>query len=177
MKDEGRTYIADLREILQEFAQLAFNGEKIYSNIAKVVSVDQAEKTCSVDVINGPNIEDVRLQQLSDDNGFLVVPSIGSLVIISWTDKTTAFVSMFSQIDSIIYQGGANGGLAITPTLVENLNKNNDILTALLNILTGAPIPEPGNGSPSALQAALGASLAGLSVGDFSAIENDKFLH
>lgn len=174
---KGRTYKDDLRNLMNEFTRLILNAERFYSQVAKVVSVDETEKTCSVEVLNGPEISDVRLQQLSGDNGFLMVPTVDSLVIISYTDKTTAFVSMFSYIDRVIFQGGTNGGLTITPELVSNLDKNNQILQDLLTVLTGAPIPEPGNGAPSALQAALSVLLTGKTVGDFSGVENVKFKH
>lgn len=174
---KGRTYKGDLRELIQEFSRLVLDNEKIYSQIAKVLSVDESEKTCVVEVIDGAEIEGVRLQQLAGDSGFLMVPTIDSLVIISYTDKTTAYVSMFSYIDKVIFQGGNNGGLTITPELVTNLDKNNAILTDLLNVITGAPIPEPGNGAPSALQAALAAAFGVKDVGDFSAIENVNFKH
>lgn len=175
--NNGKTYKGDLRELLQEFTRLVLNSEKIYSQIAKVISVDSSDKLCTVEVVDGAEIEGVRLQQLAGDNGLLMIPSIDSMVIISYTDKTTAYVSMFSYIDSVVFQGGNNGGLTITPELVNNLDKNNDIIQGMLNIINGPPIPEPGNGAPSAFQTALAGALAGLAVGDFSAIENVNFKH
>ncbi len=79
--------------------------------------------------------------------------------------------------DIITINGGKNGGLTITPKLVQELNKTNQVLQAVITILTGAPIPEPGNNSPSALQGALSLALTGKQVGDFSEIENKKITH
>lgn len=81
------------------------------------------------------------------------------------------------QEGEVIINGGNNGGMTITPTLRAELQKNNAILQALLNVINGAPIPEPGQGSPSALQSALSGAVTGRQVGDFSQIENDKVKH
>ena len=81
------------------------------------------------------------------------------------------------QEGEVIINGGNNGGMTITPTLRAELQKNNVILQALLNVINGAPIPEPGQGAPSALQSALSGAVTGRQVGDFSNIENDKVKH
>ena len=81
------------------------------------------------------------------------------------------------QEGEVIINGGNNGGMTITPTLRAELEKNNAILQALLNVINGAPIPEPGQGAPSALQSALSGAVTGRQVGDFSNIENDKVKH
>ena len=69
------------------------------------------------------------------------------------------------------------GGVIKVEELKTQLEKNNQILSALLNVIKGASIPEPGNGSPSALQAVLAAALASSQVGDFSQIASDKVFH
>ena len=69
------------------------------------------------------------------------------------------------------------GGLIKVEELKTQLAKNNQILQILLTIIRGAPVPEPGLGSPSALQAALAIALSTTAVGDFSQIESDKVFH
>lgn len=173
----GKTYKENLGELLISFTRWVNNNENYYSSLAKIISVDETEKTCVVEIIDGAELEDVRLEQVSSEEGFLIIPSVDSIVIISWTDKTSAYVSMYSQIDRIIFQNGTNGGLTITPDLVTELDKTNSLLTALINIINGPPIPEPGNGDPSAFQSALSGALAGQQLGDYSNIENENFLH
>ena len=73
--------------------------------------------------------------------------------------------------------GKGYGGLIKVESLKDELAKNNQILQAILTIITGATIPEPGNGSPSALQKALQLALTGKQVGDFSNIASDKVFH
>lgn len=110
--------------------------------------------------------------------GIVITPVTGSSVIISRIGASDElFVEMFSEVESIVFDGGVNGGLAITPKLVQELNKNNTLLQAIITILSGSPIPEPGNGSPSALQTALKGAISGKELGDFSEIENSKIKH
>ena len=116
----------------------------------------------------------------------MVVPEVDSYVLVGLIEnrKESAFICAFGKVKKIklitedIELGGANfGGLTKTPELVTQLNKNNDLLTAMLSIINGAPILEPGNGSPSALQTSLKSALTGKSLGDFSNLENEKVKH
>lgn len=99
------------------------------------------------------------------------------LIAIVEGDEATAFLLYADEAELIQFNGGENGGLTITPTLKENLDKNNDILEALLNVINGGPILEPGNGSASALQTALQTAVAGKEIGDFTNIENSIITH
>ena len=87
------------------------------------------------------------------------------------------FVEMFSEVESIVIDGGENGGLTITPKLVDELGKTNSLLQAFITVISGATVPEPGNGSPSALQIALKGAITGKQLGDYSEIENTKIKH
>jgi hypothetical protein len=137
---------------------------------------------------------DVSLRANIDEThtGFINYPKVGSIVVVGLIEPTasSAVVLMCSEIektaikingitqkwdsDLIEMNGGQLGGLVKVQPLTEGLNKNNQILGALLTIINGAPIPEPGNGAPSALQIALKAVFAASQVGDFSQIENPK---
>ena len=68
------------------------------------------------------------------------------------------------------------GGLIKVNELKTQLEKNNTILSTFLQTLKN-PIPEPGNGSPSAFQSALNTALATAQVADLSGIESEKVLH
>lgn len=57
---------------------------------------------------------------------------------------------------------------------VEELNKDNDILSSILDIITGSTIMEPGEGAPSAFQAALKSAVSGKNVADYSQIKSKK---
>jgi hypothetical protein len=53
----------------------------------------------------------------------------------------------------------ADKKIALAPPTKDNFDKLKDHLQALEAVITGAPIPEPGNGSPSAFQTALQAAI------------------
>jgi hypothetical protein len=73
---------------------------------AKVTEVDEEEFTCKVDLDNDLIIEDVRLRSIIDKEkkGFCFIPAIDSIVLISRIRGANEFfVSMFSEIDKIIF--------------------------------------------------------------------------
>lgn len=72
--------------------------------------------------------------------------------------------------------GSDYGGLIKIEELKMQLQKNTAILNGLLGVLK-APVTEPGNGSPSAFQAALFGAIGTMQTGDFSNIENKKVVH
>lgn len=108
-----------------------------------------------------------------------VKPVVGTdcLIAIIENAETATFMLFADETELIQYNNGENGGLTITPNLVEQLDKNNKVLNALLNVLTGTTIVEAGNGAASSLQIALNTALTGLELGDFSNIENTKITH
>jgi len=110
--------------------------------------------------------------------GMVITPVSKSSVIVSRIGNSDEmFVEMFSEVESIVFDGGENGGLTITPKLVEELGKTNSLLQAFITVISGATVPEPGNGSPSALQIALKGAITGKQLGDYSEIENTKIKH
>lgn len=140
-----KSYKEDLREVLTSFVFDAISGENYYSSFATVLSVDDTEKTCDVEIIDGAELEGVMLQKVASDDGFFIKPKIGSLVAVSWGDKTTAFVTMFSEVDSIVFQGGGNGGLIIINDLVTKLNELNDKYNDLVQrLLSWTPVTGDG---------------------------------
>jgi len=75
--------------------------------------------------------------------------------------------------EGILLGGDSHGGLVYWPDLKERLDKVLAFERALNTVLGGTPIPEPGNGSPSALQTALKAALAGSPLPtDFEGLES-----
>ena len=124
-------------------------------------------------------LTDVRLNAIEGAMGcFIIKPLKGSYVLVGLIENKIeqAVILSCSEVDSIVFNDGELGGLTITPKLVEELNKNNEILNAILQVLQ-TPVNELGNGNPSVLQAALNSAVTGLPVGDFSEIEDDKFKH
>lgn len=70
--------------------------------------------------------------------------------------------------------GGDTDNMVRYSVLKAEYDKTKDTLDTILNILNGAPIPEPGNGAPSALQQALAGALVGKQTGDISGSKIDE---
>ncbi len=173
----------------------------------KVVSVNKDQDTCDVEPLRGgADYLDVRLKAVikQTDTKLVVYPAIGSVVHfgIIENNKADTFIIQITEFESIlitnktkfklylnsegkldieakevIFNGGENKGLVKQPELVKELNKNNKILTSILSIINGSPIPTSAVTTPSSLQVALKAALAGKQVGNFSNIENPKIKH
>ncbi len=173
----------------------------------KVTAINKDQDTCDIEPLRGgAEYLDVRLKAVIEqtDVRLIVYPTIGSIVHfgIIENNKADTFITQITEFESILIQnktkfklhlnsdgklnvdaeeivfnGGQNKGLVKQPELVKELNKNNQLLKAMIAIFNGTPIIEAGNGSPSALQVALKTSVAGKSIGNFSNIENPKIKH
>ncbi len=99
------------------------------------------------------------------DSGIYNPLEVGALVVVGYVELNPAY----PYIQGI---WGEFSGLTKLEDLFTELNKNVAVLSAMTTVMGGASITEPGNGSPSALQAALAGSLAGKQVGNFTAIES-----
>jgi hypothetical protein len=148
---------------------------------AKVTAV--SGNTCEVLVDDNTTLTDVRLLAVinSETSNMLITPKVGSYVLVtdlSGGKLNDLAVLQFSEIEKITINGGTLGGLTNTPKLVEELDKTNDLLEAIINVINSTvPITEPGNGAASALQAALKTAIASKQLGDFSEIEDTKITH
>lgn len=142
-----------------------------------MVTDNSKEFTVDVKDMNGTIYPEVRKVGTIGKKGIVPTPSNGSYVIVSRiSNSDDLFVSMYSEIDTLILMGGENGGLCITPTLIQELNKTNQLLTAIVGVINGTPLTQPG-GSPSVLQTALKSAISGKTIGDYSNVENKKIRH
>jgi hypothetical protein len=173
-KKKFETNKDNIAEVLQEFIFHTLKDEEYYSRIGVVKSVNDEEKTAEIELINGDILDDVRLQQVASNSGIFYKPSVNSVVLISFTDKTTAYISLFSQLDEIIFQGGENGGLIKIQEQTDKINELVGYVNDLYNLLqTWTVVPQDGG---LALQTAalLLTSPPDLDKSDF---ENEKFKH
>lgn len=178
-----------------------FKGEtptQVY--FGTVLEVDETKYTCDVQPNDGSPIDyDVRLKPTidSNDEGIVIVPEVGSIVLVMMigNDKNFKCVSVFGKVDRYLIKTKGNGTIEITPggilklngdkfggltktqELKKQLDINNRLLNAIMQVIKTTPIPEPGSGSPSAFQAALSAAITPLSLGSFKDIENENVLH
>lgn len=159
---------------------------EIYSVLCSVDSVDHSERTIDATPLNGDaQIFNVRLQsEINSNIGLCIFPVIGSVVIVTFMNKLTGFVSTFSEIDKIlidttnevIFDGGSNGGLVKVTELTNKINVlENDINT--LKTLLSAWVPVPTDGGAS-LKATLSTYFSQTITPTIKTdIENDKIKH
>lgn len=160
-----------IAEQIQTIAQRGAGDKRL--RLATVIGV--SGNTCDVRTIEtDAEIGDVRLQADSS-NGVLIVPVIGSVVIVAPLYDAEFIVLMYSAVDSIKMLDGSYGGIVKAPELKTQLDKTNEMVNAIANALTTwTVVPNDGG---AALKAAAAAALAGKEVGDYSNIENENITH
>lgn len=150
--------------------------------LATVIEVNEAELSCTCKTVNeGIEIYNVSLAPVIEENTAEVIriPEIDShaLVAIIQNDIRNSYLVSCQKCEKIIIRGGELGGLVKVNNLRDELNKTTELLQALISIISGSPIPEPGNSAPSALQTALSSAIAGKSLGKWDDIENERVVH
>jgi hypothetical protein len=171
-----------------------------YANIydGVIVGIDNAETKFVVDVKvlsdGEPTFFDVPLAVLTNNQASVIgIPDLNSPCIIGFrdgnngrpqiisVDKITKLLLNFSSFvincDTVVFNGGQLGGMVKAKELKTQSEKDKAILDALLQIINGAPVMEPGNGAPSAFQAALQGVLAGKQTGTWTGLEDSKITH
>jgi hypothetical protein len=155
----------------------------IQVEIATVKSVSETELTCEIETADGTEIPDVRLKASVDEevvDGIVQIPVVGSSVLVGLigNDDGTRFVLAFSNVGKVMFYGGEKGPIVIwEDKLKTELDKVKTMLTHIVNVINGTPVPEPGNGASSALQIALKSAIAADSLPDFENLTDDKILH
>lgn len=163
----------DLGQLIK---QLAKEDAEVIIRLAKVTKVN-GDRTCTVDLVqDDTEVKEVLLQSVKGkESGVYITPVVGSYVMVVINELP--FVCLTTEFESLELGGKDNGGLTITPELKKQLEKTNKLLDAILNVITGAPIVEAGNGAPSSLQQALNIAVAGKQLGSYNNIENEKVVH
>ena len=109
----------DLIDALRSITKQNNDG---FSKVCTVDSVDLTNLTCYCVPINGDaDIQEVRLMA-NIDNGFLLIPEIDSVVVVSFLSDSSAYVSMVSKVSEIQLNGTNYGGLIRVAELTTKLN-------------------------------------------------------
>lgn len=153
--------------------------------LARVTSVSEAEKTCVLtdDQTDLP-YEDVRLRPVLDaTKSITLIPKVGTWALaVRIEDEDEWMVIAVGEADKIlinspevIFNDGAKGGLVNWPDVKAELDKTNQVLSALVQALTGwTPIAGDGGG---ALKTYATAQLAGKAVGNYNGKEDLTVKH
>lgn len=162
-------------KILEQLKELGKTAAPTFMATVKSVKED----FCSVKNVDGVLYPNVRLRaNINDKNeGLLIVPSVGSTVLVSRIgDSDMLYVEMFSKIDHILFDGGENGGLTITPKLKSELDKLTARVDGIIDAITNAVPVSDQSGSGLQLSMVAGLELI-VDKEDFSNIENKKIKH
>jgi len=81
---------------------------------AEVISVDQTNRVCTVTMIGGESSNTITVRLMAGvDDGAYFIPKVGSTVIVTMSDYVQPYVSMYSEVESIIWLGGEYQGVPI----------------------------------------------------------------
>jgi hypothetical protein len=131
----------DLRDALRSLVKPNNDG---FSKVCTVDSVDLTTLTCyCVPLNDDADIINVRLMA-NIDNGFLLIPELNSIVVVSFLSDSSAYVSLVSKVSEVQLNGKNFDGLVKVQELTDKLNalenKVNDLITACSSqVVTLAP--------------------------------------
>lgn len=151
-------------DIKKAVKKLADTGEEVYSILCRVDSIDLTAKTCyCLPLDGGADISDVSL--ICDaKTGFMIIPTLQSIVMVTMQNKSTGFVGMFSQVDFIHLNGSNFSGIVKVTELVQKLNAleafENTVIAAK-NLIAAAAISAP---TTPVTNATLAAFIVGISA-------------
>ena len=146
-----------------------------YAQIGTVESVEGA--TCVVKPLNGDApINGVKLTAGETENGFLLVPVVGSVVVVSFTSKTRAIVSMFSEVETVAVRGDQLGGVLIADEMRTQLDRMTARIDGIVDALNESS-PDSSAGAFKTSLTPLLVKVKALPVEDWENIENQNVKH
>lgn len=165
----------EIKSALTEFVKQ--NSDSNDSLVCTVKSYDSATKTCyCVPVADFADIQQVRINPDVNKKGLIVFPKLNSVVLVSFLSDSSAYISMFSEIDEMRLGGDQYGGIAKTEPIATSLNNLENKVNALITAITAwTPVPNDGG---AALKVALTSWLSStVSPTMLSTITNDTIKH
>lgn len=162
-----------IQEAIQKIVKPPAKMEGI---VCTVLSVDTDNYTCDCEPVSGDsNILDVRLTG-GGAQDVLMIPAVGSFVIVEMINVYTGYVAMYGKLESIQLMDGAHGGMVKVTELVGRLNSLENDINNLKSILTSwAPVAGDGGASLKALLTSYNSATLAVTVnGD---IENETVTH
>jgi len=183
--------MSQLSEAIKEITKEQMGSEKIYSQICKVISIDEDKRTCQVEPINGDAERKARIQaSLELKEGIYIKPKLESFISLSFINELTGVITSYSEIDFIqliigdsiieIEDGliklnkGELGGVPISQNTTDRLNLIEDDINALKQAFTSWVVA-PQDGGLALKTAAATWYGSVLMETKSSDLENDKF--
>jgi hypothetical protein len=132
------------RDIAEAIRTLSGMDDLTYESLVCTIikgSIDTTNMTCDCDPLDGSAyLLDVRLNA-NYTKGFTLIPKDESIVIVTQLSDATAYVSMVSDVDQIYLAGDDNGGLVKVSELVDKINRVENQVNNILNVLKTTVIP------------------------------------
>ena len=165
------------QELLWQIVQPYVPNEfAVVGTVSNVQTGSNNEVTCDIDPING-EVKYKKIQlQAAPGKSVLMIPSDGSIVVVSLINEMAGFIVLYSDVDSIKFLDGSHGGLVKVVGLVDQLNKiESDINDLKAAISNWTPVANDGG---AALKTAL-ATWYGLSLTETERddVENTDITH
>lgn len=172
MSDRG------LKDSIQLLAG-TFNKDIVSIVACTVDSVNKDARTCDCTAITGDAITDIASVQLMTEvgDGLLLLPTVNSTVIVAITTRNTAFVLMYSDIDSIVMRGGLLGGLIKIDDLVKAITTIQKDLNSIKQVFSTTWTPVPNDGGAALKAAAATWAAQTITQTQRTDLENTKITH
>ena len=93
-----------MNDIASALRSITKRDDELYSVVGKVKEVNEAGRVCNVEPLNGDaEMFDVRLQAAQEQtDGLVLIPKVGSWVIVTFTGKNDGYVAERSQVDKVL---------------------------------------------------------------------------
>jgi hypothetical protein len=116
----------------------------VYTNPGSDAMVCDCEPIDKTAIIKNVNLS---ANYPANKAGFVLAPSVNSIVKVSFTDDQQAFVSMVSEVDFIYLNGNDYGGLVQVQPLVDKINALETLVNGILGALKSTTIPLASSGT------------------------------
>jgi len=160
---------------------------KVQVVTGKIKSVDETKMICDIDLQNAPDLLDVRLRSIIDEQekGILILPKVGSYVLVGLINNRpeSSFVCGYSEVDKIRFlideielSGDDFGGIVKSEKVTEEINKlSSDINQLKQFIASWVPAPQDGGAGLKAILSSWSTSTLQNVVQ--ASLENEKVKH
>jgi hypothetical protein len=161
----------DIREAIRALSGM---DELSYeTSICKVLSVDEPNFTCKCEPIDGSADFFGVLLNADKKKGFVLIPKVGSFVVISQMSETTSCVVMVSEVSQVYIAGDENGGLV----KIDNLKTQYDTMIAAFKAAIGAGFGALNGLDGGASLTAFNSAAASVQNLNKTTLENTKVKH
>lgn len=169
--------MADNNSIKEAIRELVKTDDVLYSVLCTVKSVDTTNNICDCEPIDGSaDLLEVRLMA-QNETGFLIIPKIDSVVVVTMINKYTGYVAMFSEVEKIYLNGDNYDGLVKIGDLVDKLNNLENKVNSIINTYNTHTHPYVNVSSPATTSPSASLVVGTLTPTQQTELENTTVVH